>query len=245
MAGLLDGRVVLITGAARGQGAEEARQVIAAGGSVVVADVLDDLAGGLAADLGKRALAVHLDVTSAAGWGSAVGAAVERFGRLDGLVNNAGIYTGAPFGEMTEELFRRVLDVNLVGPFLGITAALAHLTASRGAVVNIASIAAIRAVGAGSAAYGASKFGLRGLTHHLAAELGPHGVRVNSIMPGVIRTPMIDGVLEAREESIAAGIPMGRVGEPADIAGAVVFLLSDAAAFVTGAELVVDGGSTA
>lgn len=243
--GQVDGKVVLVTGAARGQGRAEAERFVAEGAAVVLTDVLDAEGTAAAGELGDAAVYAHLDVTDAGQWAAAVDLAVERFGRLDTLVNNAGIYLSTPLRDTDEATFRKVLDVNLVGAFLGLQAVLPALEAAGGgSVVNVASVAGLRGI-ADSAAYASSKFGLRGLTKVAAVDLGPLGIRVNAVLPGVIRTPMTAETLAEREDTIAAGLPLRRVGESLDVAGAVVWLASDAASFVTGVDLPIDGGSTA
>ena len=228
--GRLAGKVAIITGAARGQGRAEAERFAAEGAHVVAGDVLDH--DGL-----------HLDVTSPASWAAAVDEAVRRHGRVDVLVNNAGIHAAAPVHEMPEDEFRRVLDVNLIGPFLGLQAVVPAM-ARGGSIINVSSLNGLAAQ-ARTAAYTSSKFGLRGLTKTAAIDLGPLGIRVNAILPGVIRTPMVAYVVEEREDQLAAGLPLGRIGEPMDIAAAAVFLASDDAAWITGIDLTVDGGHTA
>jgi 3alpha(or 20beta)-hydroxysteroid dehydrogenase len=243
MPGRLQGKVALITGAARGQGAAEAERFVAEGAKVVLTDVLDE-GEKVAGELGDAAVFVHHDVTDAAEWQRAIATATDRFGRLDVLVNNAGVYVGgAPIASLAEATFRRVLDVNLVGPFLGIQAAVPAMS-NGGSIINIASIAGLSGFPT-AAAYSSSKFGLRGLTRVAALELGPLGIRVNAILPGVIRTPMVDEMLAAREESIAAALPVGHIGEPSDIADVALWLASDESRFVTGTDVVADGGSTA
>jgi len=231
MTGRLAGKVAIVTGAARGQGAAEAERFRDEGADVIAGDVLD--ASGVE----------RLDVTDPASWASVVGLAVERFGRVDVLVNNAGIHAAAPVHEMPLERFRAVLDVNLIGPFLGIQAVVPHMPRG-GSIVNVSSLNGLAAQ-ARTSAYTASKFGLRGLTKAAALDLGPLGIRVNAILPGVIRTPMVAYVVDEREEQLAAGLPLGRIGEPMDIAAAAVFLASDEAAWISGIDLTVDGGHTA
>jgi 3alpha(or 20beta)-hydroxysteroid dehydrogenase len=231
--GRLSGKVALVTGAARGQGRAEAERFAAEGAVVVAADVLD------VGDLGG----VHLDVTSAESWAEAVGVAVARHGRIDVLVNNAGIHRLAPLDEMSEADFRQVLDVNLVGPYLGTRAVLGAM-GEGGSIVNVSSLNGL-AGSARATAYTASKFGLRGLTRAAAVELGPRGIRVNAICPGVIRTPMVSYVVDEHEDAIARGLPLRRIGEPADVAEAALFLASDESAWITGADITVDGGQIA
>jgi 3alpha(or 20beta)-hydroxysteroid dehydrogenase len=228
--GVLAGKVAIITGAARGQGTAEVARFTAEGAHVVAGDVLDHDG-------------IHLDVTSAESWAAAVQQAVEAHGRVDVLVNNAGVHASAPVHEMAEADFRAVLDVNLLGPFLGIQAVVPHMP-SGGSIINVGSLNGLAAQRTTSA-YTASKFGVRGLTKAAALDLGPLGIRVNAILPGVIRTPMVAYVVEQREEELAAGLPLGRIGEPLDIAGAAVFLASDDAAWISGTDLVVDGGHMA
>jgi len=229
--GRLLGKVAIITGAARGQGAAEAERFASEGAHVVAGDVLE--AKGV----------VHLDVSSAQSWRDVVSATVDQHGRIDVLVNNAGIHAAAAVQEMPEADFRHVLDVNLIGPFLGIQAVVAFMPKG-GSIINIASLNGVAAQSR-TAAYTASKFGVRGLTRAAALDLGPLGIRVNAILPGVIRTPMVATVVETREAELAAGLPLGRIGEPMDIAAAAVFLASDEAAWITGTDLTVDGGHTA
>jgi 3alpha(or 20beta)-hydroxysteroid dehydrogenase len=230
MSGLLEGKVALISGAARGQGLAEAERFRAEGAHVVAGDVLDHDG-------------IHLDVTSAESWDAAVALAVREYGRLDVLVNNAGIYSLVAWDQLTEETFRRVLDVNLVGPFLGTKAAAAAMV-SGGSIINVSSLNGISSH-PGTCAYTSSKFGVRGLTKASALDLAPRGIRVNAILPGVIETPMIAGAVSGREAQMGAGLPLGRIGQPSDIASAAVFFASDASAWITGTDLIVDGGQTA
>lgn len=226
--GRLTGRVAIITGAARGQGAEEARRFAAEGAQVVATDVLD--ADGV----------LPLDVASADDWRRVVDSVVAEHGRVDVLVNNAGICPIGTVQTMSEAEFRSVLDVNLVGAFLGIQTVAPHMPPGS-SIVNISSLNGL-AARPGAAAYTASKFALRGLTKAAALDLGSAGIRVNAILPGVTRTPMIAEVVAEDEASLAAGHPLGRIGEPADIAATAVFLASDDSAFITGTDIVVDGG---
>ncbi|TXS28937.1 glucose 1-dehydrogenase [Streptomyces sp. ms191] len=240
----LTGKTVLITGGARGLGAEAARQAVAAGANVVLTDVLDEEGEATAAALGDRARFRRHDVTSEEGWADAVAFAVAEFGGLHGLVNNAGISTGAFLETESVEHFRKVLDINLTGVFIGMKAAIpAMRKAGGGSIVNISSAAGLMGL-ALTAGYGASKWGVRGLTKIGAVELGTAGIRVNSVHPGMTYTPMTASVGIERGAGKYPNTPMGRVGEAPEIAGAVVFLLSDAASYVTGAELAVDGGWT-
>ena len=229
--GRLAGKIAIITGAARGQGAAEAARFAEEGATVIAGDVLP----------GEGV--VHLDVSSSDSWREVVTSAVERHGRIDVLVNNAGVHAAALVHEMAESEFRRVLDVNLIGPFLGIQAVVPHMRPG-GSIINIASLNGLAAQGR-TAAYTSSKFGVRGLTKAAALDLGSLGIRVNAILPGVIRTPMVAYVVDERESELAAGLPLGRIGEPMDIAAAAVFLASDDAAWISGTDLTVDGGHMA
>ncbi|MET9345715.1 glucose 1-dehydrogenase [Streptomyces termitum] len=240
----LTGKTVLITGGARGLGAEAARLAVASGARVVITDVLDEDGRATAESLGDRARFFHHDVTSEEEWAAAVAFAVAEFGGLHGLVNNAGISTGTLLESESVEHFRKVLDINLTGVFIGMRTAIpAMKEAGGGSIVNISSAAGLMGL-ALTAGYGASKWGVRGLTKIGAVELGTAGIRVNSVHPGMTYTPMTASVGIRRGEGNYPNTPMGRVGEADEIAGAVVFLLSDAASYVTGAELAVDGGWT-
>ncbi|GEL96228.1 glucose 1-dehydrogenase [Cellulomonas composti] len=236
--GRLEGKVAIVTGGARGMGEADTRRLVAEGARVVVGDVLDEPGAAVAAELGDHAVYTHLDVTDEASWAAAVDLAHERFGPVDVLVNNAGILAQGRIDETEPDTFRRVLDVNLTGVYLGIRAVTADMAAAgHGAIVNISSAAGLVGM-QGLSAYSASKWGVRGLTKCAALDLGHLGIRVNSIHPGAIRTPMAAGVTD--EAMAHQALP--RVGEPSEIAAAVAFLVSDDASDVTGAELAVDGG---
>ncbi len=242
----LDGRVAIITGAAQGQGAAEAEAFVAEGARVLLTDVLDDEGTALADRLGPAAAYRHLDVTDESQWAEAVDDAVGRFGALHVLVNNAGIsLRPAPIAETPVARYRRVIETNLVSMFTGIHYAAPHLSAAgNGSIVNVSSVNGF-AGAAGIAGYVSSKFGVRGLTRTAALELGRSGVRVNSIHPGPIDTPMVQpaawGGFDMRP-ILAARMPLGRIGQPAEVAELVVWLASDASSYCTGAEFVIDGG---
>lgn len=233
----LNGKVALISGGARGMGASHARRFVEEGASVVIGDVLDVEGQALADDLGEAAVFAHLDVTRPDDWTAAVELAVRRFGKLDVLVNNAGIFEPGTLDELSLDAWDRTLQINLTGPLLGIQRALGELTRSApSSIVNISSISGIVG-GVGQHAYAASKFGLRGLTKTVAAELGPVGVRANSVHPGVIETPMTEG-MDFDDVEIA----LGRPAQPTEVSELVVFLASDESSYSTGSEFVVDGG---
>ncbi|HLN16439.1 MAG TPA: SDR family oxidoreductase [Acidimicrobiales bacterium] len=241
--GRFDDRVVLVTGAARGQGEAEARQFVAEGATVVLADVRDELGEALAAELGERTHYRRLDVADEADWAAMVGWIGETLGRLDVLVNNAGIFRVALIEDMTLEQYLRIVTVNQVGCWLGMKAVLPLMKDRGGSIVNISSVGG--QVGyAGMSAYGASKFAVRGMTKVAAIEFGRHGIRVNSVHPGMIDTPMID-IARAGAESMWAAYPTARPGQPEEVAHLVCFLASDEASYCNGAEFVVDGGSSA
>lgn len=233
-----DGQVVLVSGGARGMGASHVRGLVAAGASVVAGDVLDDDGEALAAELGDSVTYVHLDVTHEAQWLNAVAVAEQRYRPLTGLINNAGIVTRGRIDDLDLDEWHRTLDINLTGVMLGMRAAAPSIRrAGGGAIVNISSTAGLQGY-ANIGAYVASKWGVRGLTKTAALELGPWGIRVNSVHPGPIRTPMLAGV----RDDIAAGQPITRLGEPEEVTRLVMFLLRDAT-YSTGHEFAVDGGA--
>jgi meso-butanediol dehydrogenase/(S,S)-butanediol dehydrogenase/diacetyl reductase len=235
-----EGRVALVTAGAQGIGAAVARRIAAEGGSVIITDLQDDKIAEVAAGIGDRALPVRVDVTSRADIDAAVAAGVERFGRLDVLVNNAGgcIVTSMP-EETTVEDWHRQLDLTLVGAAQCIQAAIPHLLQTRGNVVTISSVNGLAAFG--NIEYAAAKAGQVALTQNFAARYGSSGVRFNVVAPGTVRTPNWDsqpGTLE----KFAKMYPLGRVGEPEDIAAGVLYLSSKAGQYVTGKLIEIDGG---
>ena len=242
--GRLDGKVALISGGARGMGAAEARLFVAEGASVVIGDVLDAEGEALAKELGDQCAYVHHDVTSEDEWGAAVGETTGRYGSLDVLINNAGILHVAPLVMESVSDYMRVIEVNQLGVFLGMKAVAPVMTAARrGSIVNISSVAGL--LGApGHMAYCASKWAVRGMTKVASAELAPLGVRVNSIHPGLIDTPMLEEYkqLGMPVEQMGASVPLGRLAVADDVARLALYLASDDSSYSTGSEFVVDGG---
>lgn len=259
--GRLDGRTVVITGAARGQGAQEARLFHAEGANVLLADVLDEQNGQLARELGDRAAAVHLDVRSEDEWAAAAATAKERFGRVDGLVNNAGILHFAELTGTTLADYRQIVDVNQVGCFLGMrTLAPDIAAAGGGTIVNTASYVALSGMQF-LTAYAASKAAILGMTRVAALELAGRDIRVNALCPGAVDTPMTnpaqvtehglpgsaDGAdaqaaRDGMDQLYAKVVPQGRAGRPEEIARLALFLTAGDSSYVTGQPVVADGG---
>jgi 3alpha(or 20beta)-hydroxysteroid dehydrogenase len=236
----LEGKVALVSGGSRGIGEAIARALVGEGAQVVIGDVLDAEGAALAGELGPGSTYVHLDVTAPADWKSAVALARRTFGKLDVLVNNAGISRPGPIEEYSRADWDTVVAVNLTGVFNGIQAAVpAMKSAGGGSIVDVSSVAGLFAVPL-NPAYVATKFGVRGLTKAAAIDLGRYGIRVNSVHPGFITTPMTEEL--PPDTSVIA---LGRAGTPVDVAKVVVFLASDESSFSTGAEFVVDGGESA
>ncbi|MBV9513766.1 MAG: SDR family oxidoreductase [Mycobacteriaceae bacterium] len=233
-------RVALVTGAARGQGAAIVRRLRADGVGIAACDrQADELRASVEALDDDAVIPISLDVTSPGQWTAAVAATIEVFGSLTTLVNNAGVLHRASLADETPGGFERSWRVNCLGPFLGMQATLEHLRRADGAaIVNTCSTGALRAF-PHHCAYGSAKWALRGLTQIAAAELAPWRIRVNAVFPGPIDTPMLDADTKARLEAASLS---GRLGDPVEVADAVSFLVSDRASFITGAELVVDGG---
>ena len=245
--GRLDDKVALITGAARGQGAAEARLFAGEGARVYLSDVLDDEGAATAADIGAAASYHHLDVTDEDAWIDLVEEIIEAEGRLDVLVNNAGIFRVMPTVLTSEAEYRQIIDVNQVGTFLGMKTVIPTMVqAESGSIVNISSVAGLQGA-AGTMAYAASKWAVRGMTKVAAKEVAPFGVRVNSVHPGIIDTPMMsDATVEgAVLDRIVRAIPMGHVAQADDVANLILYLASDESSYSTGSEFVVDGGMTA
>lgn len=239
----LTGKVALITGAARGQGEAEARLFVERGAKVVIADVLDEDAEKLVIDLGAdRALPVHLDVSDPDQWATALAAATETFGHVDVLVNNAGIYYQAPIAETPLEHYRRIIDVNQIGVFLGMQTLAPHMAdIGGGSIVNIVSVSSFAPLDL-TAAYASTKSALLAMSKAAVGELGPLGIRVNMIHPGGVATDMgAPGGVVPHEYAKA---PLGRIGQPREIATVAAFLASDDSSYCSGAEILVDGGWT-
>lgn len=241
----LNGKVIVVTGGAQGMGRAHVDMCVQLGARVALLDVQDDL-GQAAIELhGGRVIYIRTDVTSEAAWSHAIDTTLSAFGRLDGLVNNAGILVAKSMRETSVTDFQRVVDVNQQGVFLGMRTIAPHLEANGGgSIVNISSTAGL--VGIGECfAYSASKFAVRGMTKAAAVELAPARIRVNSIHPGDTHTPMIEDLGASEAVPDVSTIPLARFAMPQEIATAVCFLLSSASSYMTGAELVLDGGYTA
>jgi 3alpha(or 20beta)-hydroxysteroid dehydrogenase len=240
MADRLTGKVALVSGGARGMGASHVRTMVAEGAKVVFGDILDQEGEVVAKELGDNARYVHLDVTQPEDWESAVATAVGEFGGLHVLVNNAGIINVGTIEDYALSEWQRILEINLTGVFLGIRAVVKTMKeAGRGSIINISSIEGMAGT-LGCHGYTATKFGVRGLTKSAAMELGPSGIRVNSIHPGLVRTPMTEWVPEDIFQSA-----LGRIAEPKEVSNLVVYLASDDSSYSTGSEFVVDDGTTA
>ena len=239
--GELEGRVALVTGGARGQGAAEAALFVREGATVVITDVLDEAGERTAGELGCDY--VHLDVSSETEWNDVVAAVVARHHRLDILMNNAGIFKPARLLNTTLEMWNQHVAINQTGVFLGMrTAAAAMIEAGNGgAIINTSSIAGLKGT-FGAIAYGATKWAVTGMTSTAAKELGKHGIRVNSIHPGVIVTEMVEAMVTGKEDKLTAKQPLSRLGTPNDIAEMALFLASDRSSYCTGQAFTVDGG---
>jgi 3alpha(or 20beta)-hydroxysteroid dehydrogenase len=235
--GRVDGKVVLISGGAQGMGAAHAKMLVDEGAKVVIGDILDEKGEALAAELGDSVRYVHLDVTEAEQWDAAVTTAVDTYGSLTALVNNAGIVALGKIGKFDMAKWQKVIDVNLTGTFLGMQAVVEQLKAAGGgSIINVSSIEGLR--GAPMVhPYVASKWAVRGLAKSAALELGPFNIRVNSVHPGFIRTPMTK---HFPDDMVTA--PLGRPGKSEEVSTFIVFLVSDESSFSTGSEFVMDGG---
>ena len=243
--GKLEGRVAIVTGGARGQGEAESRLFASEGATVVVTDLLDAEGERVAADI--HGLFLHHDVSSEPAWASVLETVLARFGKVDVLINNAGIFRSGRLIDTTLAEYRQMIDINQIGVFLGMKAVAGPMiSANSGAIVNISSIAGIRG-SAGAIAYGASKWAVRGMTKSAARELGRFGIRVNSIHPGLIDTPMmhqLPGIDADGGARALRGTPIRRPAEPIEVARLALFLACDDSSYCTGSEFIVDGGAT-
>jgi 3alpha(or 20beta)-hydroxysteroid dehydrogenase len=243
----LRGKVALITGAARGQGAAAARRFVAEGADVVLTDVLDDEGAALATELGGKASYKSLDVGDETAWAAVADEIRERFGRLDVLVNNAGMLHFSAIADTTLADYERIVRVNQIGTFLGMRMAVPLMKDAGGSIINISSVEGLGGMPF-LVAYASTKFAIRGMTKVAAMELGQHGIRVNSVHPGAVDTAMVAtalGGMAVDMAPIGAKVPLGRVAKPDEVANMVLFLASDESSYSTGAEFVVDGGATA
>lgn len=241
--GRLDGKVAIITGAARGMGASHVRRFVREGAKVIFTDILVEEGQALAKELGQNAIFLEHDVTNASDWDSIVAEAEVKFGPVAILINNAGIAPNNPIEETTEEEFRKVTDVNQVSVFLGMKAVYNSMKKEKtGSIVNVSSLAGLIA-GRNQIAYVASKFAVRGMTKAAALEFGEYGIRVNSIHPGIIETPMtMNDDTKAMLAEISKTIPLGRTAKPEEVTNLVLYLASDESSYSTGSEFVIDGG---
>ncbi|MCU1503274.1 MAG: 3-oxoacyl-[acyl-carrier protein] reductase [Ilumatobacteraceae bacterium] len=244
--GRLDGKVAIVTGGARGQGGAEAALFRSEGAEVVITDVLRDEGHAHAEAIGATFLA-H-DVRSEEEWAEVVRQTLERHGHIDALVNNAGIFQRAKLVDTDLAMYRKIIEVNQIGVFLGMRAVVPTMIEQQsGAIVNISSVAGLRG-SPGGFAYGASKFAVTGMTKSASMELARYGVRVNSIHPGMIETDMMDVVTGGnaeRHDKFASSVPLKRPAEPTEVAALALFLASDESSYCTGSEFVIDGGMTA
>ena len=244
--GMLAGKVAIVTGAARGQGAAAARRFVEEGAQVVVADVLDEVGAETAAALGDAARYRHLDVSSEQGWDDVVGETLGDLGKLDILVNNAGVLHFSALPETTLADYERVIRINQIGTFLGMRAA-SRVMGAGGSIVNLSSVEGVAGMPY-VVAYTASKFAIRGMTKVAALELGPRGIRVNSVHPGMIDTKMVQDAIGGHEVDltpVTKKLALQRVGRAEEIAELVLFLASDRSSYSTGSEFIADGGSLA
>ena len=242
----LKGRTAIITGAASGMGAAEATRFVEEGANVIIADIDQDAGNQLASTLGKASAFHQLDVCDEEGWNKICSFAEERFGPVEVLVNNAGIIVWGGVSTTSEDTFRRAMDVNCIGAFLGMRAVVTSMRrSSRGSIINVGSTSGM--VGSPrSIAYTASKWALRGMTKAAALELAPAGIRVNAIHPGVVDTPMNRGAQADSSGDLTSGLPpIGRLGLPSEVANLALYLASDDSSYTTGADHVIDGGRSA
>lgn len=239
----IEGKTIIVTGSANGIGRGEAQVLVELGAQVVLTD-LDETEGvTTASSLGKQALFIRHDVTSSAGWQSVISLTKKHFGKIDGLVNNAGIYRPGSIADTTDEIFDSQVAVNQKGTFLGIKFVSAEMTRNGGSIVNTSSICGIRGI-PGCIAYNGTKWAIRGITRTAAVELAPYKIRVNALLPGFVDTAILSANPPEMNEQAALDTPLKRLGQPNDIATLVAYLLSDESSFVTGSDFLVDGGFT-
>lgn len=240
----LEGKVAIITGAAQGMGAAHATLFVKEGAKVVITDLNEEKGKALAAELGENAIFVKQNVTSEDDWATVIATAEEAFGPVNVLVNNAGITMAKSMMETTLEEYRRIVDINQVSVFLGMKAVLPSMQkAGSGSIVNISSL---NGLVAGAIGYTDTKFAVRGMTKAAAIEAAHYNVRVNSVHPGVIATPMVvQEDTKAAVEEFAKHIPLGRVAQPEEVSNMVLFLASDDSSYSTGSEFIIDGGLSA
>ena len=240
----LEGKVAIITGAAQGMGAAHARKFIEEGAKVVLTDLNEEKGQAFAAELGENAIFVKQNVSSSEDWQKVVEAAEEAFGKVNVLVNNAGITMAKSILQVTEEEYRRIVEINQVSVFLGMKTVIpAMQRAGGGSIVNISSM---NGIVAGAVGYTDTKFAVRGITKAAAVECANYGIRVNSVHPGVIATPMVvQEDTKAAVEAFSKHIPLKRVAQPEEVSNLVLYLASDDSSYSTGSEFIIDGGLTA
>ena len=240
----LENKVVVITGAAQGMGKTHAEKVLSEGGRVVITDINEELGNNVAQELGENAIFIRHDVSNEDDWKNVIDTVVDKWGRIDVLVNNAGITTNTSLEELTLDSYMKIVNINQVSVFLGMKTVAPIMKAQKeGSIINISSMNGL--VG-GAIGYTDTKFAVRGMTKAASRDLSPHNIRVNSVHPGVIQTPMLE-LEEVKEqvEQFKKTIPMRRVAQTEEVSNMIVFLASDESSYSTGSEFVIDGGITA